>query len=58
MSALENPLLQAIPDVAAVRNQLAQVAWERTLLKALLRLSQRKEQIHDRVVAQQAEAAP
>jgi hypothetical protein len=56
-SAFENhQLLQAIPDPAAVRNRLAQIAWERDLLKALLRLSQRKEQARG-VLAQQKEAA-
>jgi hypothetical protein len=57
MSALETPLLQAIPDPDAVRSRLAQLANERELLKLLLRLSQRKEQARERVLAQQQEAA-
>lgn len=56
MSALET-LLQAIPDPAAVRNRLAQIACERALLRALLRLSQRKEQARERLLAQQKEAS-
>jgi hypothetical protein len=57
MFALEHQLIQTIPDSASVRDRLAQIAWERALLKALLRLSQRKERVHERVLAQQKEAS-
>jgi hypothetical protein len=55
MPAIENPLIQAIPAPDALRDRLAQLALERALLKALLRLSQRKEQVHMRGLAEQRE---
>jgi hypothetical protein len=57
MSALESQLVQTIPDSASVRNRLAQIAWERALLKSLLRLSQRKEQARQCILAQQRGAS-
>jgi hypothetical protein len=57
MFAIESPLIRAIPDPESVRHRLAQLACERALLKALLRLSQRKEQARERVLAQQREAS-
>jgi len=56
MSVLETPLIQAIPNPESVRHRLAQIACERALLKALLRLAQRKEQTRERSLAQQREA--
>jgi hypothetical protein len=55
MPAIESPLIETIPAPDAVRDRLAQLALERALLKALLRLSQRKEQVHKRGLAEQRE---
>jgi hypothetical protein len=57
MSVIESPLIQAIPGPDAVRNRLAQLAHEQALLRGLLRLSQRKEQVRNHAANRQREAA-
>ena len=52
MSAIDSPLIQAIPDPDAVRDRLAQISCERALLKTLLKLSKRKEQVRERAPEQ------
>ena len=56
MSIFESLLLQSIPAPEVIRDRLAQLASERLLLKALLRLSQRKDQARERLLAQQQAA--
>jgi hypothetical protein len=46
MSEFENlPLINGIPTPDAVRERLAQLARERTLLRSLLRLSHQREDV-------------
>jgi hypothetical protein len=45
-------IVQAIPSEVAVRQRLAELASERRLLRALLRLSQQKQEVEERVEEQ------
>jgi hypothetical protein len=56
LSVTESSPVETIPDPDTVRSRLAQLASERALLRALLRLSKRKEQARARAMAQQREA--
>jgi hypothetical protein len=57
-SSTESAILAAIPDPDSVRERLAQIARERSLLKGLLRLAQRKAQASKRRDSARKECSP